>query len=255
MVSGGATPTLLNNTFVNVQSPIIQERPIFLGSEFRPPEIPPFEPSLPSARPSAVIVGGNTYQYTEAATPITSLGQFVEANPTNVPNTGSDFNFTAGNGERLFVDFPGSIFLPNPQSQIIDSSIDSLPEREGFRAIKQAVGIAPSPILAPDRDFYGLFRADDPSVAPPSGLGGSVFKDRGAIDRADFFGPSAIAVIKSFLIAREDIDNNGFLSSQRTVTKLMAVGPLRPSSDNGTRARETSFEQPDIDHGLQSFAA
>ncbi|MFN6128852.1 MAG: tandem-95 repeat protein [Planctomycetota bacterium] len=194
MVSGGASPTLLNNTFVNVQSPIIQERPIFLGSEFRPPEIPPFEPSLPSARPSAVVVGGNPNQYAAPATPITSLGQFVEANPTNVPNTGADFNFTAGNGERLFVDFPGSIFLPNPQSQIIDSSIDSLPEREGFRAVKQAVGIAPSPVLAPDRDFYGLLRADDPSVAPPSGLGGSVFKDRGAIDRADFFGPSAIAV-------------------------------------------------------------
>ena len=185
MVSGGASPTLLNNTFVNVQSPIIQEQPVF-----------PFPggPNLTSVRPSAVVVGGNTYQYIESAQPVTNVRYPVEAVPTNVPNTGSDFNFIAGNGERLFVDFPGANFLPGSQSQIIDSSIDSLPEREGFRAVKGAVGIAPSPILAPERDFFGLFRADDPNVAPPSGLGGSVFKDRGAIDRADFVGPSAIAV-------------------------------------------------------------
>jgi hypothetical protein len=183
MVSGGASPTLLNNAFVNVQSPIIQEQPSFPGG-----------PALPSARPSAVVVGGNTYQYVESAQPVTNLTYQVEAVPTNVPNTGSDFNFIAGNSEQIFVNFPGGNFLPGPRSQLIDSSIDSLPEREGFRTTKGAVGIAPSPILVPDRDFYGIFRADDPNIAPPSGLGGSVFKDRGAIDRADFFGPSAIAV-------------------------------------------------------------
>jgi len=69
-----------------------------------------------------------------------------------------------------------------------------MPEREKFRATKAAVGIAPSPVLAPDRDYYGLLRADDPSVAPPSGLGGNVFKDRGAIDRADFVGPYAVSL-------------------------------------------------------------
>jgi hypothetical protein len=183
MVSGGASPTLLNNTFVNVQSPIIQEQPTFPGG-----------PELPSARPSALIVGGNTYQYIEGGQPVTNLSYQVEASPTNVPNTSGDFNFIAGNSEKLFVDYPGANFLPGTRSQIIDSSIDSLPEREGLRATKGAVGIAPSPLLAPDRDFYGIFRADDPNIAPPSGLGGSVFKDRGAIDRADFFGPSAITV-------------------------------------------------------------
>ncbi len=185
MVSGGASPTLLNNTFINVQSPIIQEKPVF---------VLPGGPDLTSVRPSAVVVGGNTYQYIDAATPVTNLTNPIEAVPTNVPNTGSDFNFIAGNSERLLVDFPGQNFLPGAGSQIIDSSIDSLPEREGFRAVKDAVGISPSPILAPDRDFYGIYRADDPSVAPPSGLGGSVFKDRGAIDRADFVGPSAISL-------------------------------------------------------------
>jgi hypothetical protein len=188
MVSGGASPTLLNNAFVNVQTPIVEERPTFLGSDFRGSF------NMPSERPSAVVVGGNTYQFMEPATPVTNLGLTIEVGPTNVPNTGSDFNFIAGGSEKLFVNFPGGNFLPGAQSQIIDSSIDSLPERQGLEAVKGAVGIAPSPVLAPDRDFYSLFRADDPNVAPPSGLGDSVFKDRGAIDDADFIGPSAISV-------------------------------------------------------------
>lgn len=186
-ISGGATPTLMNNTFINVQSPIVQEPPVFNGTIVGP---------TASARPSAVIVGGNTYQYVEPAKPDSNLtwGN-IEAVPTNVPNTGSDFNFIAANNERLLVDFPGNNFLPGSGSQIIDSSINSLPEREGFRAVKSAVGIAPSPILAPDRDYYGIFRADDPNVAPPSGLGGNVFKDRGAVDRADFIGPTAVSLV------------------------------------------------------------
>ncbi len=37
-------------------------------------------------------------------------------------------------------------------------------------------------------------RVDDPSVAPPSGLGQNVFKDRGAVDRVDFSGPTALLI-------------------------------------------------------------
>jgi hypothetical protein len=186
MIMGGGSPTLLNNSFVNVSSPIIQE-PASWGNTIAG--------ALPSQRPNAVIVGGNTYQYVDGAKPDSNLTWgVIEAVPTNVPNTGGDFNFIAGNTETLLSNFPGNNFLPANGSQLIDSSIDSLSEREGLRAVKSAVGIAPSPVLAPDRDFYGILRADDPSVAPPSGLGGNVFKDRGAIDRADFVGPSAISV-------------------------------------------------------------
>lgn len=175
LVLGGATPTVMNNVFLNVQTPIVQE-------------------SNAAARPSAVVVGGNTYQYFETEAALAYLGRGVEASPTNVPNTSLDFNFTAGNAEKLFVDAPGGQFLPGSSSQVIDSSIDSLPERAGFRAVKQAVGIAPSPVLAPDRDHTGQLRSDDPNIAPPSGLGGNVFKDRGATDRSDFVGPTALTI-------------------------------------------------------------
>ncbi|MFM8216887.1 MAG: hypothetical protein ACKN82_19920, partial [Pirellula sp.] len=195
------------------QSPIIQEPPVFTGT---------IVGAVASARPSAVVVGGNTYQYIEAAKPDSNLtwGN-IEAVPTNVPNTGSDFNFIAANNERLLVDFPGNNFLPGSGSQIIDSSINSLPEREGFRAVKSAVGIAPSPILAPDRDYYGIFRADDPNVAPPSGLGGNVFKDRGAVDRADFIGPTAVSLVP--------IDNDAQqVDSDKTESVIQLTGGVYP---------------------------
>ena len=177
-VSGGASPTLLNNLFVNVQTPIVRE----------------FTAGNNSVRPSAVVVGGNTYQYAESRQAFAYINQPVETSPTNVANTAGDFNFTAGNSEQLLVDAVGGNYLPAPGSQVIDSSIDSLPEREGLRAVKLAVGISASPVLSPDRDNSGQLRADDPSVAPPSGLGGNPFKDRGAIDRADFVGPTAVSL-------------------------------------------------------------
>lgn len=60
--------------------------------------------------------------------------------------------------------------------------------------VRNPLGIDPSPILAPDLDLYGQRRVDDPDVATPSGLGNDVFKDRGAIDRSDFAGPSAVLI-------------------------------------------------------------
>ena len=188
LVSGGATPTLLNNVFFNVQTPIVRE---FTAGQQN------------TVRPSAVVVGGSTYQYFETRQAFAYLGQVVEGapaspgaqgTPTNVPNTNLDFNFIAGNTERLLVDAAGGNYLPAPGSQVIDSSIDSLPDRESFRAVKLAVGISPSPVLSPERDQSGQLRADDPTIAPPSGLGGNVFKDRGAIDRADFVGPTAVSL-------------------------------------------------------------
>ena len=60
---------------------------------------------------------------------------------------------------------------------------------------------------------------DDPTVATPSGLGQNVFKDRGAIDRADFVGPNAV------LINPEDNDQQGRdRDSDLTKVELRADG-------------------------------
>ncbi|MEC8555201.1 MAG: Ig-like domain-containing protein [Planctomycetota bacterium] len=160
LVSGGSSPTLMNNVFVNVQTPIFSEG---------------------GTKPGEVIVGGSAYQFSQGA-------------PTNVPNTGLDFNFVLPNDHVVFENAQASVFLPAANSLIIDSSVDSLEERESFRTIKETVGIDISPVLAPTHDATGQLRVDDPSVSPPNGPGSDVFKDRGALDRADFIGPVAEAL-------------------------------------------------------------
>ncbi len=61
-------------------------------------------------------------------------------------------------------------------------------------SVKIPLGLLPSPIIAPTTDISGQLRVDDPTVAAPPGLGESVFKDRGAADRSDFFGPIAVSI-------------------------------------------------------------
>ena len=44
-------------------------------------------------------------------------------------------------------------------------------------------------------DRFGQLRVDDPLQSPPPGLGSNIFKDRGAVERADFAGPYAILTL------------------------------------------------------------
>jgi hypothetical protein len=76
-------------------------------------------------------------------------------------------------------------------SPAVDSSLNTLADRPSISAVKSAVGIPQSPILAPELDQFGQLRVDDPNVSPPPGLGQNIFKDRGAVERADFSRPTA----------------------------------------------------------------
>ncbi|MDZ4850413.1 MAG: tandem-95 repeat protein [Pirellulaceae bacterium] len=200
LLSAGASPTVLNNVFYNVQTPIVREETRSL-----PPSLTDPLSQLPlvfgttnigaadrNSKPAEIIVGGNVYQFIETQTTFNRSGFGIQASPTNIPNTQADFNFVALNSDQLFVNPQAGQYLPAPGSRLIDSSIDSLTERDKFNTIKTAVGIAPSPILAPSRDAFGQLRVDDPNVAPPQGLGSNIFKDRGALDRADFTGPTVL---------------------------------------------------------------
>ncbi|MFO1062600.1 MAG: hypothetical protein U0892_01830 [Pirellulales bacterium] len=187
--SRGASPTLMNNVFVNVQTPIVREETRRLPNG----DPAPFGSNNADVhpKPGEVIIGGSLYQFADGTQAKNRLGEGIETSPTNLPNTALDFNYTASASEKLFVDAQAGLYLPAPGSRLIDSSLDVLEEREAFKTIKQAMGIAVSPIIAPARDATGQLRVDDPSVATPSGQGANVFKDRGALDRADFVGPSA----------------------------------------------------------------
>lgn len=197
LVTQGASPTLVNNVFVNLHQSVVVEESAWNGFG-----------GLVSAneifRPQEVVVTGNVFQYNETrnsriradvSSPIGNrdpgLNTDATTGPSNVNGGSSDFNFIVPNSVRVLENAAGDRMTPAAGSPIIDSAINSLLERDSFGALKVSVGIPVSNILAPARDFNGQLRADDPNVASPGGLGANVFKDRGAIDRADFVGPVA----------------------------------------------------------------
>ncbi len=224
LVTQGATPTLMNNVFVNVQTPIVREetRVSNPGNPIGSQNPVAFNTGTNVApKTSEVIIGGSIYQYVETRAALNRSGFGIEASPTNLPNTGLDFNTTVPSGVQIFVDAQGSQFLPASNSPLIDSSLDSLEERSAIKTVKQAMGIALSPVKAPARDATGQLRVDDPSVATPSGQGADVFKDRGALDRADFVGPSAQAVTP--------LDNDsGNVDGDKSVSVIQLTGGVYP---------------------------
>jgi hypothetical protein len=151
-IIGGSSPTVLNNIISNTETGI----------------------ALTGDNDGFVIGGTSYYQNNiDTATDIDpgTLAQFLTAT------------------ESVFVDPGNFVFAPSSGARIIDSSIDSLPDRSSLTTVRDAVGIAPSPVLAPRLDVNGQLRVDDPTVEPPSGLGERIFKDRGGFDRGDLEGP------------------------------------------------------------------
>lgn len=154
-VTTNASATLLNNVIVNSATGIDVD-----------------------ASSVSTVIGGTVFQRNTANTAgSATIGQFP---------------IIASNNAPVFVSAGTGNIYPAPSSPIIDSSIDSLEDRPSLLAVKQPLGLAASPILAPQLDSTGQLRVDDPAVETPFGLGENVFKDRGAQDRADFVGPSVI---------------------------------------------------------------
>ena len=126
----------------------------------------------------------------------TVIGATLYRNNGTNANTGSlgtgTFPIVLSTTDPLFVDQARRNYYPAPLSRAIDSSIDSLTDRTGFITVRDPLGIGVSPIKTPTNDAYGQLRGDDPDVATPAAQGSNVFKDRGAIDRVDFFRPTAI---------------------------------------------------------------
>ena len=123
---------------------------------------------------------------------------------------GSDF-IILNNTDPLFVNPTLNNYYPAPGSRTVDSSLNSLADRPAFIAVKNPLGIPSSDLIAPEFDLFGQQRQDDPGQVS-AGLGSDIFKDRGAIERADFNGPFA-----SFTAPAED-NNTADLDS--TLTRI-----------------------------------
>ncbi|MCC7334890.1 MAG: pre-peptidase C-terminal domain-containing protein [Pirellulaceae bacterium] len=164
VVENNSAATLLNNVIANATTAIDVD-----------------------ASSTSTNIGGVVYQRTV-------IGGTVFYRNTNAPGNATlgQFPLTVPDSTSLFVDPTTGNLYPATNSLLIDSSIDSLQDRTSLLAVKQPLGIAASPILAPQYDINGQLRSDDPTVESPGGLGENVFKDRGASDRADFVGPSLV---------------------------------------------------------------
>ncbi|MFO0063475.1 MAG: hypothetical protein ACK57O_21580, partial [Planctomyces sp.] len=188
-VEQNSSPTLLNNIVADLATGIsVDASSIALGT----------------------VVGGTLYRNngTDAATGSIGLGTF----PISLSAT-----------DPLFVDQTRRNYYPAPLSQAIDSSIDSLTDRTGFITVRDPLGLGVSPIKTPFVDAYGQTRGDDPAVTTPAAQGANVFKDRGAIDRVDFFRPTAYF---STPLDQSDSDLNSaldavWLNSPGTVRELI----------------------------------
>jgi subtilisin family serine protease len=191
LATRGASPTILNNVFFNVQTPVINEESRKFPITNSPAPYGTNNPNTP-IKPGQVILAGSIYQAHETSSSVNRFLTGIESSPTNVPNTASDFNTVVPASTRLFVNAQAGNYLPAPGSALIDSAIDSLPERNTLASLKSAIGLSVSPIIAPGLDIFGQLRTDDASVAPPQGQGVNVFKDRGALERSDIIGPAAI---------------------------------------------------------------
>ncbi len=172
-----ASPTILNNIVANFGTGIAVD-----------------------STSTSTIIGGSVYQNNVTHT----VGKGV-----------GDFAIVLGPDDPLFVNAEMRNFYPAAGSLIIDSSIDGLEDRPDLVTVKNPLGIAHSPIKAPQTDLNGLLRVDDETVPTPSGQGSNVFIDRGAIDRSDFVGPTAV-----ILTPRDNDSDGNDLDSIDTVIRL-----------------------------------
>jgi hypothetical protein len=220
LATRGASPTILNNVFYNVQTPIVNEESRINQNTLIKAPYGTNNPNVVS-KPGQVVIGGSVYQHYETGISSVRFGTGIETSPTNVPNTAQDQNLDVPSTTRLFVNAQAGQYFPAPASPIIDSSVNRLSERSALASVKSAMGLPISDLFAPDYDLVGQLRADDPNYAPPGGIGQNVFKDRGAFDRADFVGPTAILL--------DPIDNDS-LSVDRddSVSVVRLTGGVYP---------------------------
>jgi len=103
------------------------------------------------------------------------------------PVTGITDRFRVTLPASPFTNAAAGDFYPVSGTPAIDTSLNSLQDRNEFLVVNSAIGVSPAPILAPDKDLYGQIRWDDPAQTPSvPGLGLNAFKDLGAVDRVDF---------------------------------------------------------------------
>jgi VCBS repeat-containing protein len=172
LIENNASPTLLNNVIANASNAISN-----------------------GAGNNTLVIGSNLFHGND--TPTQPSDATAGSNPL--------FQLAA---DPLLVDPENRNFYIEAGSRAIDSSLNTLSDRSDFANFKAELGIPQSNMRAPDRDVYGQTRVDD-ATADPLGGGSSIFKDRGAVDRADDEQPFAELILPvDNDVERLDLDPN-----------------------------------------------
>lgn len=160
-VTDNAAPTILNNVFANLATGVAIDSSSRVDSAGRP----------------RTVVGRSAYSgvTTQVSGTTQSQGLVLSGSP--------------------FVNAAGGNFYLVQGTSAVDSAMDALEDRSEFEDVTSAVGIPPSPILAPYTDVYGQVRGDDPTQGSQPGLGANAFKDRGAVERVDVNRPFATLIV------------------------------------------------------------
>jgi len=119
---------------------------------------------------------------------------FFQGNGTNLVGVTDASQIVSPVGSPLFVNPGIGNFYLSAGSAAIDRSLSTQPDRANFVSLRQQAGIPNSDAVAPGTDVFGQTRVDDPTQFP-SGIGGEVFFDLGAIERADTTGGVANLVV------------------------------------------------------------
>ncbi len=207
-VTDNAAPTLLNNIVASLDTGI----------------------RVDASSLARTVLSGNTFQ---TSTNTRNFGG-------SLTNVGA-FAQTLSAAQALFLDATNRKYYLATGSLAIDSSVDQIQDRPDLTTVRDPLGISRSPIIAPLVDVTGQLRADDPLVNTPPGLGGNVFKDRGAIDRSDFDGPVAFIQVPldndpDFL---DEDRNNTYIQLQSGVLNQFSI-LLLESSGTGPDADSVS---------------
>jgi hypothetical protein len=126
-----------------------------------------------------------------SSAPNTVVGtSFYHGVNTAITGVADSNSITRALSDPMFVNALAGNFYLAQGSRAIDASLNSLQDRPNNVSVIQPLLIPESPILAPDFDLFGQLRQDDGSQGNVTGLGQTAFKDRGAIERADFTNPS-----------------------------------------------------------------
>ncbi|MEM8667655.1 MAG: GEVED domain-containing protein [Planctomycetota bacterium] len=207
VVTQNAGPTLLNNVVANFETGI----------------------SVSASAPGDVsfdrtVIGGSSY-----------FGNTADANGTDDASLGLAAQII-NDAEEIFVNASGLVFTPQQGVRTIDSSLDSLEDRASLLTLRGAIGLPPIPIIAPSIDLNGQLRVDDPDADTPIGVGLSVFKDRGAEDRADAVGPRLSLIVPradDLLIDSGRASTSGDVFSSFDIQLIDGITPADPSSGVG----------------------